>query len=55
MFLYFDSISPTDVVTFLWGYKKARELARRMDLYRGEFFLEHPAFPEGSTAIANPE
>ncbi|KAJ7452732.1 GMC oxidoreductase-domain-containing protein [Mycena galericulata] len=42
--------SDEDVTVLRWAYKWSRELARRMDGYRGEFVLEHPAFPEGSQA-----
>ncbi|KAJ7466280.1 GMC oxidoreductase-domain-containing protein, partial [Mycena galericulata] len=42
--------SDEDVTVLRWAYKWSRELARRMDGYRGEFLLEHPAFPEGSQA-----
>lgn len=34
-----------------WGYKKGREFARRMQVYRGEFASGHPDFPEGSHAV----
>jgi alcohol oxidase len=33
-----------------WGYKKGREIARRMASYRGEFEPGHPRFPQGSQA-----
>ncbi|KAJ6541049.1 GMC oxidoreductase-domain-containing protein [Mycena vulgaris] len=39
-----------DLMVLRWAYKWSRELARRMDGYRGEFILDHPAFPEGSQA-----
>ncbi|KAG8715208.1 hypothetical protein FRC08_010871 [Ceratobasidium sp. 394] len=39
-----------DVDIHVWAYKKARELARRMPCYRGEFAPLHPKFPEGSGA-----
>lgn len=39
-----------DVKMLLWVYKKARELARRMKTFRGEFTSWHPAFPEDSKA-----
>lgn len=34
-----------------WGYKKARELVRRMGFYRGEFVPGHPVFPTDSAAV----
>ncbi|KAJ7159284.1 GMC oxidoreductase-domain-containing protein [Mycena crocata] len=39
-----------DAVVLRWAYKWSRELARRMDSYRGEYAPEHPKFPEGSDA-----
>ncbi|KAG9121765.1 hypothetical protein FRC07_002142 [Ceratobasidium sp. 392] len=39
-----------DVDIHIWAYKKAREIARRMPCYRGEYAPLHPTFPEGSTA-----
>jgi alcohol oxidase len=41
---------PEDVLLLRWGYKWSRELARRMDGFRGENAAGHPAFPEGSQA-----
>jgi alcohol oxidase len=34
------------------GYKKTREIIRRMKFYRGENSAAHPKFPAGSTAEA---
>ncbi|KAG6821335.1 hypothetical protein H0H93_000196 [Arthromyces matolae] len=45
---------PADVGVLRWAYKRGRELARRMSVYRGEFVHGHPDFPEGSKAVANP-
>jgi alcohol oxidase len=42
--------SPSDIVPLDFGYKKTREIFRRMASYRGEFAAEHPDFPEGSAA-----
>ncbi|RFN42551.1 alcohol oxidase [Fusarium flagelliforme] len=42
-----DSI---DVKKHIWGYKKQREVMRRMDCYRGEFASWHPPFPATSEA-----
>ncbi|KAJ6451870.1 GMC oxidoreductase-domain-containing protein [Mycena vitilis] len=39
-----------DVVLMRWAYKWSRELARRMDSFRGEYAFAHPKFPEGSAA-----
>ena len=35
-----------------WGYKKGREILRRMKSYRGEYSPVHPRFPSGSAAEA---
>ncbi|KAF7312459.1 GMC-OxRdtase-N domain-containing protein [Mycena indigotica] len=39
-----------DVALLRWGYKWTREMARRMNSYRGEFAPDHPHFPAGSQA-----
>ncbi|CAE6402737.1 unnamed protein product [Rhizoctonia solani] len=39
-----------DVDVQIWAYKNAREIARRLPQYRGEFAALHPTFPEGSAA-----
>ncbi|KAG2031294.1 GMC oxidoreductase-domain-containing protein [Suillus americanus] len=41
---------PSDIVPLDFGYKKTRELFRRMASYRGEVASGHPDFPEGSAA-----
>ncbi|KAG1746078.1 GMC oxidoreductase-domain-containing protein [Suillus lakei] len=41
---------PSDIVPLDFGYKKTRELFRRMSSYRGEVAVGHPDFPEGSAA-----
>lgn len=41
---------PLDVKIHVWAYKKHREIARRMSVYRGEVAGIHPAFPPGSAA-----
>ncbi|KAH7926098.1 alcohol oxidase [Leucogyrophana mollusca] len=41
---------PADVAALRWGYKKSRELARRMGIYRGEFTPGHPDFPGNTVA-----
>ncbi|KAI0392359.1 alcohol oxidase-like protein [Xylariaceae sp. FL0594] len=43
-----------DLQTHVWGYKKQREAARRMALYRGEMEGFGPAFaPTSKAAVAN--
>lgn len=39
-----------DIKHHIWAYKKHREIARRMSVYRGEVPGSHPAFPPGSAA-----
>ncbi|KAF9036216.1 GMC oxidoreductase-domain-containing protein [Panaeolus papilionaceus] len=41
---------PDDLSVMRWGYKKTRELARRMKCYRGELPSGHPAFDTKSNA-----
>ncbi|KAG2153874.1 GMC oxidoreductase-domain-containing protein [Suillus clintonianus] len=41
---------PSDIVPLSFGYKKMREIFRRMSSYRGEVTAGHPDFPEGSAA-----
>ncbi|KAF8607376.1 alcohol oxidase [Ceratobasidium sp. AG-I] len=41
-----------DLDIHIWAYKKARETARRMPHYRGEFAPLHPQFPAGSAAAS---
>lgn len=41
---------PSDIKAHLWGYKRAREIARRLPTYRGEVAAGHPSFPDGSKA-----
>ncbi|KAG9121764.1 hypothetical protein FRC07_002141 [Ceratobasidium sp. 392] len=45
---FFDKQADVDI--HIWAYKKAREIARRMPCYRGEYAPLHPTFPEGSAA-----
>ncbi|KAG1859672.1 GMC oxidoreductase-domain-containing protein [Suillus subluteus] len=42
---------PSDIVPLNFGYKKLREICRRMPSYRGEVATLHPPFPEGSAAV----
>ncbi|PGH18035.1 hypothetical protein AJ79_00661 [Helicocarpus griseus UAMH5409] len=44
---------PVDLQKQIWGYKKHREIARRMPYYNGPDKLSHPIFPRDSKA--NPE
>jgi len=46
--------SKEDLGALRWGYKKGREIARRMALHRGEFDGGHPTFPAGSAAAVRP-
>ncbi|KAJ7761999.1 GMC oxidoreductase-domain-containing protein [Mycena maculata] len=41
---------PADLATLKWGYKKSRELARRLKIYRGEYLPGNPTFADGSDA-----
>ncbi|KAK7051609.1 hypothetical protein VNI00_004588 [Paramarasmius palmivorus] len=41
---------PADHATLRWGYKKAREIARRMSMYRGDHLPGHPKFSPNSDA-----
>jgi alcohol oxidase len=43
--------SPSDIIPLNFGYKKLREIFRRMPSYRGEVPAGHPCFPEGSDAV----
>lgn len=42
---------PSDIIPLNFGYKKLREIFRRMPSYRGEVPAGHPCFPEGSAAV----
>ena len=42
--------SPADLVILRWAYKHAREIARRMEFYRGDCQAKHPTFAPGSQA-----
>ena len=39
-----------DLLACRWAYKKQREIARRMKVYRGEVAISHPSFAEDSDA-----
>ncbi|KAF8910561.1 GMC oxidoreductase-domain-containing protein [Gymnopilus junonius] len=47
--------SPADFATLRWGYKRVRELARRMKYFRGYLEIGHPQFPAGSAAATDKE
>lgn len=47
---FFDERADVDIQ--IWAYKKARETARRMPHYRGEYAPLHPQWPEGSAAAS---
>ncbi|KDQ20453.1 hypothetical protein BOTBODRAFT_169207 [Botryobasidium botryosum FD-172 SS1] len=44
-----------DLALLKWGYKRTREIARRMSCYRGEYPSSHPAFSKGSAASVSEE
>ncbi|KAJ7129070.1 hypothetical protein C8R46DRAFT_1202481 [Mycena filopes] len=41
---------PADIAAVRWGYKKARQIFRRLPIYRGPRLAAHPQFPAGSPA-----
>ncbi|KAG9312998.1 GMC oxidoreductase-domain-containing protein [Chiua virens] len=52
---YFDSgfmNNKADFAPIRWSYKKTREVARRMDAFRGELTSHHPHFHPASSAAA---
>ncbi|KAJ7233292.1 hypothetical protein B0H12DRAFT_172035 [Mycena haematopus] len=46
---------PADLAAVRWGYKKGREIFRRLPIYRGPRLAAHPQFPAGSPAAWDPE
>ncbi|KAJ7690393.1 GMC oxidoreductase-domain-containing protein [Mycena rosella] len=42
--------NPVDILALRWGYKKGRELIRRIPAFRGALIPGHPQFAEGSPA-----
>ena len=46
----FNVLRPADLVILRWAYKHVREIARRMEFYRGDLQVGHPTFAEGSQA-----
>ena len=47
---FLSDAGDVDLKTHVWGYKKQRELVRRMETYRGELAGGHPTFPPESKA-----
>ncbi|KAI0398125.1 alcohol oxidase-like protein [Xylariaceae sp. FL0594] len=47
---FFTDAGDVDLKKCMWAYKKMREIARRMDTYRGEVARTHPPFPPSSQA-----
>ncbi|KAG5647341.1 hypothetical protein DXG03_000409 [Asterophora parasitica] len=48
---YLDELA--DLGVLRWAYKKTREIARRMNLYEGDFSPGHPEYPQGSKAATS--
>ena len=53
--LIFEIPSEDDFALLKWGYKRAREFARRMTCYRGEYVPNHPQFADTSSALCKSE
>jgi alcohol oxidase len=47
---FFSDPEQIDIQKHIWVYKKQREIARRMNTYRGEVSLSHPSFEATSAA-----
>ncbi|TGJ83027.1 hypothetical protein E0Z10_g5744 [Xylaria hypoxylon] len=47
---FFSDHQNVDIKKCVWGYKKQREIVRRMQNYRGEVSATHPPFPAKSQA-----
>lgn len=47
---FFTDADNIDIKQHMWAYKKQREIARRMQTYRGEVVSCHPPFPASSKA-----
>jgi len=45
--------SDADLVLLRWGYKKSRELARRLKYYAGDVVVGHPNFKPSSKAATS--
>ncbi|KAI2466130.1 alcohol oxidase [Annulohypoxylon bovei var. microspora] len=48
---FFSDEKGIDLLKHRWAYKKQREVARRMNVFRGELASHHPPFPGGSKAV----
>ncbi|KAI0146895.1 alcohol oxidase-like protein [Xylariaceae sp. FL1272] len=48
---FFTDEHDIDIKRSRWAYKKQREIARRMSVYRGELAVFHPKFPASSKAV----
>ena len=49
-YIHLPIFSRADIVILRWAYKHVREIARRMEFYRGDLQVGHPNFAEGSQA-----
>ncbi|KAI2624525.1 GMC oxidoreductase [Xylaria nigripes] len=47
---YYGDANDIDMKKHLWAYKRAREIIRRLPMFRGEIASEHPAFATDSKA-----
>jgi len=47
---FFTDSEGVDIKKHVWIYKKQREIFRRMETFRGELAIMHPAFPSTSNA-----
>ncbi|KAI0145936.1 GMC oxidoreductase [Hypoxylon sp. NC0597] len=47
---FFSDSDSVDIKGHIWMYKKQRQIARRMKVFRGEVANSHPRFPPGSRA-----
>ncbi|KAK7750687.1 hypothetical protein SLS62_007387 [Diatrype stigma] len=47
---FFSDDHDIDLKKVMWAYKKQREVARRMRIFRGELAAAHPPFAKGSAA-----
>ncbi|KFY38995.1 hypothetical protein V495_06236 [Pseudogymnoascus sp. VKM F-4514 (FW-929)] len=47
---FFSDAQDIDIKKAAWGYKKQREILRRMQIYRGEYAPGHPPFADQSAA-----
>ncbi|KAI1385460.1 GMC oxidoreductase [Hypoxylon trugodes] len=52
---FFTDENDIDIKMQIWAYKKGRDILRRTGIYRGEYTLRHPQFPEGSAAVCSDE